>query len=135
MCEKSNQKKMFSNRFIRIILLVIGLLLLFFGIIGIFIPLLPTTPFLLAAAACFARSSKKVHTWLLHNKWFGSYIKHYHEGKGIPLKIKSGVLFLLWVTILSSIFLLDPVLWIKLIIFVIAILVTFHIVTIKTYQK
>ena len=135
MCENTNQKKMFSNRFIRIILLVIGLLSLFFGIIGIFIPLLPTTPFLLAAAACFAQKKKKVHTWLLHNKWFGSYIKHYHEGKGIPLKIKSGVLFLLWVTILSSIFLLDPVLWIKLIIFVIAILVTFHIVTIKTYQK
>ena len=58
------------------------------GIIGIFLPLLPTTPFLLLAAACYARSSKRFYNWLLNNKWFGNYIKNYRERKGIPLQIK-----------------------------------------------
>ena len=61
------------------ILVTIGTIAIGLGVIGIFVPLLPTTPFLLLAAACFARSSESLYTWLVGYKWFGDYIRHYHE--------------------------------------------------------
>ena len=70
------------------ILVASGTFFLVLGIIGIFIPLLPTTPFLLLAAACYIRGSKKFYYWLIKNKWFGKYIKNYQEGRGVPLKVK-----------------------------------------------
>jgi hypothetical protein len=129
------QKHIITNRALRYILLFSGVLFLFLGIIGVFIPILPTTPFLLLSAACFARSSKKFYHWLLTNKWFGSYIKNYHEGKGITLPAKIIVITLLWMTILGSILLISPHFWIKLILIIIAVLVTLHIISIKTYKK
>src|SRR6056297_725152 len=103
MIDTHHQKHIITNQALRYILLFSGVLFLFLGIIGVFIPILPTTPFLLLSAACFARSSKKFYHWLLTNKWFGSYIKNYHEGKGITLPVKIIVITLLWITVLISI--------------------------------
>jgi uncharacterized membrane protein YbaN (DUF454 family) len=72
------------KNWIRILLVIAGTLFVGLGIIGIFIPVLPTTPFLLLAAACYARSSRKFHEWLLNNRWFGDYIRNYLQGKGFP---------------------------------------------------
>ena len=69
------------------------------GILGIFIPVLPTTPFFLLAATLYAKSSKRFYDWLLSNRFFGKYIKNYREGKGITLKIKISTIALLWITI------------------------------------
>lgn len=69
------------------------------GIIGVFLPLLPTTPFLLLAAACYAKSSDRFYNWLLGNRWFGNYIKNYREGRGISLKAKIYSISLLVLTI------------------------------------
>jgi uncharacterized membrane protein YbaN (DUF454 family) len=81
------------------------------GAIGIVFPILPTTPFLLAAAACFCKSSKRMYSWLMNNKWFGEYIKNYKEGRGLPLKTKITALVVLWVTIgFSTGFLLNRLL-------------------------
>ena len=66
---------------------------------GIFIPLLPTTPFLLAAAACYARGSPRLYRWLLNNKIFGVYIKDWREGRGIPLKSKVVAIILLYLSV------------------------------------
>jgi len=85
------------------------------GIIGIFLPILPTTPFLLLAAACYARSSKRFYDWLIGNKWLGTYIRNYMEGKGIPLKVKVFTTSLLWITILFSVFLIIYDLWVKIV--------------------
>lgn len=69
-------------------LILIGMSSVGFALIGIFVPLLPTVPFLLLALACFARSSEKLHQWVLSHKTFGPQIRLWHEQKSIPLKIK-----------------------------------------------
>ena len=95
-------------KIIRGLWFIVGTICLALGAVGIILPILPTTPFLLASAACYFKSSPKMHKWLLNNKWFGEYIKNYQEGKGIPRKTKVIALTTLWVTIgISTIFFLD----------------------------
>jgi len=112
-----------------------GTFFLVLGIIGIFIPILPTTPFLLLAAACYARGSKKFYNMLINNKWLGEYIKNYREGKGIPLTIKIISITLLWITIIFSAIIIVSNYFIQIILIIIAIAVTIHILTIKTMKK
>jgi hypothetical protein len=69
------------------------------GIIGIFVPILPTTPFLLLAAACYMRSSERFYQWLINNRIFGAYVRNYIEGRGMPVKVKLFTIILLWLTI------------------------------------
>ncbi len=133
MVKKSNQTDIVSNKTFRYMLIIAGNIFLGFGIIGIFLPILPTTPFLLLAAACYARSSQRFYNWLMNNKWFGNYIKNYHEGRGIPLKFKIFTISLLWITIFTSIYVVINNFWIEIILIIIAIGVTIHILTIKTY--
>ena len=84
---------------IRTLLLVSGTLCVVLGVLGMFLPVLPTTPFLLLAAICYARSSKRFYNWLMTNRWCGAYIRNYREGRGIPLKQKVLTILLLWLTI------------------------------------
>ena len=135
MLTQSNQTDIISNKTFRYLLIILGTVFLGFGIIGIFLPILPTTPFLLLTAACYARSSKRFYNWLMNNKWFGSYLKNYREGRGIPLIFKIFTLTLLWFTILTSIYFVINNFWIELILLIIAIGVTIHIITIKTYKN
>ena len=118
----------------RWILLSVGSLSLGLGIVGMFLPVIPTTPFLLLAAACYARSSERFYSWLLNNRWFGTHIKNYREGKGILLKIKVLVLVLLWSAIGYSIFLF-PFLWVRILLILVAIGVTLHILYIRTLKQ
>jgi uncharacterized membrane protein YbaN (DUF454 family) len=124
-----------EDTIIKKILVVSGTFFLVLGIIGIFIPLLPTTPFLLLAAACFARGSKKFYYWLINNKWLGQYIKNYQEGRGIPLTVKIISIIFLWVTIIFSAIIIVSNYYIQIILIIIAIGVTIHILTIKTMKK
>ena len=91
-----------KQRVVRALLLVAGTISLAFGAIGIVLPILPTTPFLLLSAACYLKGSEKMHRWLLNNKLFGTYIKNYREGKGMTAKAKVFTLSLLWITIVYS---------------------------------
>ncbi len=75
---------------------IIGVLAVLLGIIGIFLPLLPTTPFLLLAAACFARSNEHMHQWLLSHGVFGEYLRNYEAGRGIPARAKALALVMMW---------------------------------------
>jgi uncharacterized protein len=120
---------------LRGILFIFGSLFLFLGIIGIIIPLLPTTPFLLLSAACYLRSSKRIYHWLLNHKWLGIIIKNYYEEKGLPLKFKVFTIILLWVTITISIVFFVSLYWIKILLLIIAVLVSTHILTIKTVKS
>jgi len=129
----SKQSGKTSNLLLKWILITMGTIFVGIGIIGIFIPILPTTPFLLLAAACYARSSTRFYNWLINNKLIGTYIKNYREGKGVPLKVKVFTILLLWITILFSVFFILLISWIKIILIIIAIGVTIHILTIKTY--
>ena len=131
MNESSNPSEIETHPFIRYILFALGSFFLFLGIIGIIIPLLPTTPFLLLAAACYLRSSKRIYTWLMNHKIFGVIIKNYYEGKGLPLTFKIFTLLLLWITILLSIIYFVSLLWVRVLLFFIALFVSIHIITIK----
>lgn len=85
----SSDKKALSMKKIgSIILMVLGGLFLILGIIGIFLPLLPTTPFILLTAYCWARSSTRFHQWLFANKYFGPMLQNWEAHRVIPLKIK-----------------------------------------------
>ena len=131
--EKTNKSNAKSN-LVRAALLVLGTLFLAVGTVGILLPLLPTTPFFLLAAACYARSSKRIYHWLLYNRWFGSYIRNYREGKGIALKVKVLTLALLWGTIIySAFFVVDALYW-QIILLIIAVGVTIHILKTKTLK-
>jgi len=134
---ESNTKRvsMISDKLLRGTLVILGTCFLGLGIVGVFLPLLPTTPFLLLAAACYARGSKRFYDWLLNNRWFGSYIKNYREGRGISLKLKVITLALLWGTITySAFFVVDALYW-RIILLVIAVGVTIHILKTRTLRK
>jgi len=119
---------------LRILLIIAGTLCVGLGIIGIFVPVLPTTPFLLLAAACYARSSRRFHSWLLNNKLFGSYIRNYLERKGITLRAKIITLSLLWITIGVSVAFAVEILALKLILVIIATGVSVHILSLRTLK-
>lgn len=89
-------------------LIIVGALAVILGVVGIFLPLLPTTPFLLLASACFARGSTRLHGWLLNNPVCGSYIRSYEEGRGIPPRAKVMALALLWASMAVSITIVEP---------------------------
>ncbi|MDB5916421.1 MAG: hypothetical protein JWR40_655 [Massilia sp.] len=88
---------------------VIGCIAAVLAILGVFLPLLPTTPFLLLASACFARGSTRMHRWLLGNKLFGQYLRNIEEGRDIPPRAKVITLTLLWASLAFSIYKIDSV--------------------------
>ena len=77
-----------SNPLAKLMWVSLGSLFVGLGAIGVIVPGLPTTPFLILAAACYIRSSQRLYDWLISNKRFGPYLKDYREGKGIPRKAK-----------------------------------------------
>jgi uncharacterized membrane protein YbaN (DUF454 family) len=120
---------------IRILLVIAGTFFVGLGIVGVFVPVLPTTPFLLLAAACYARSSQRFYGWLLNNKWFGNYIRNYLQRKGIPLKAKVLTIALLWITIGTSVAFAIDVFVVRLILVLIAVGVSIHILSIRTLKQ
>ena len=128
---RSNKK---TSNLSRWLLIIVGTFFVGLGIIGIFLPLLPTTPFLLLAAACYARSSKRFYNWLLTNRWFGNYIRNHRERKGVPFKIKILSISFLWIAIgYSAIFVVHIFLG-RIILILITIGVTIHILSIQTLK-
>ena len=116
---------------IRTLLLAIGWLSVILGIIGIFLPVLPTTPFLLLAAACFARSSRRFSLWLVEHPRLGPWVRDYLDGQGIPLKAKIYSIALMWASISLSCYLV-PVLPARLFMLCSGTLVTLYILKQKT---
>ena len=122
---------MHLKTFIRGILIASGTLFVVLGIIGIFLPILPTTPFLLLAAVCYARSSDSFYNGLMNNRFFGNYIRNYMEGRGIPIKVKIASITFLWALISFSLVLVAMDIIYRIILLGIAIVVTLHIATIR----
>ena len=109
-----------------------GTLFVILGAVGVFVPVLPTTPFLLLAAAFYARSSRRLYHWLLSNRLFGEYVRKYREGRGLPLRLKILTILTLWLTIGSTALFAVSSLRGRLILFLIAAGVTLHLIMIKT---
>ena len=119
------------HRSVRYALLAVGWLSIALGVIGIFLPVLPTTPFLLLAAACFMRSSRRFYLWLVNHRQLGPWIVDYLEGQGIPLKGKVYAIGLMWLSILFSCYLV-PLPWARGFMLTSAVLVTIYILRQKT---
>jgi hypothetical protein len=115
----------------RIMWIAAGTFFLMIGLIGIVIPLLPTTPFLLLAAACYLRGSRRMYDWLLGNRIFGKYLKDYYEKRGVPTRVKIGSVIFLWCTIGLSIMIIGD-LMIGFVLVIVAAGVTLHIASLKT---
>ncbi|MGY3256567.1 YbaN family protein [Pseudomonas chlororaphis] len=119
---------------LRYVLLAIGWLSVVLGVTGIFLPVLPTTPFLLLAAACFARSSPRFYRWLVEHPRLGPWIRDYLDGHGIPLKGKVYAISLMWLSIGLSCYLV-PLPWARAFMLTSAVLVTIYILRQKTLHK
>ncbi len=114
--------------------LISGFLLVAIGVIGIFLPLLPTTIFLILASICFLKSSPKANDWLRNHKILGGYIDNYQNKNGLTRSAKIANVITLWTSISLSAFLLTEELYIRIILLAIAIGVTIHLLMIKTKQ-
>jgi len=131
----ADAKKRGKIAFGRLAMVLAGSAFLALGIIGIFLPLLPTTPFLLLAAACYFRSSQRFYNWLINNKLLGKYIRNYRDGNGISLNVKIFTISLLWITIgCSALFAVDA-LFVRIILIIIAIGVTVHVLSVRSTAR
>ncbi|UCE45432.1 MAG: YbaN family protein [Methanobacteriota archaeon] len=124
-----------SSRLKRIIWTAGGTVFLALGLIGIALPVLPTTPFLLLAAACYLKGSRRMYEWLTNNKLFGRYLTDYMEGRGIPLRAKAATLCMLWAAIAASILFVIESLILRIVLLAIAAGVTIHIIMIRTKRR
>jgi uncharacterized protein len=131
----SDRINLVESKSLKITLIGLGFLFTGVGVLGIFLPLLPTTPFLLLAAACFARSSKRFYNWLLNNKVFGRYIKSYLDGEGVPLSTKVISITILWITIVTSAIFFVDTFWTKILLLFIALAVSVHIIGIPSNNQ
>ena len=118
------------------LLVILGALALLLGLVGIFVPLLPTTPFLLLAAALWVRSSPKLYGWLLAHRRLGPYIRNFRANRAIPPHAKILSVTLLWGTLLYCIFfVVEEWWWAQLALFAVAVGVTWHILSFATLRK
>ena len=104
------------------------------GVIGIFLPLLPTTPFLLLAAALYFRSSEKLYQWLIQQKHLGSYIRNFREYRAIPLRAKIISVSMVWITLIYCTITISEQIWVKSLFIILAIGITWHILSYKTLK-
>ena len=123
-----------KNKALRVLLIIVGWLSVLLGVMGIFLPVLPTTPFLLLAAACFVRTSPKFYQWLVEHPKLGKYIVYYLEGKGIPLKAKVYTIVLMMMTMGMTAYFV-PVTAVRILLPLVGVLVALYIVRQPTLER
>lgn len=124
-----------ENIWIKRVLIFLGFLTLVLGVIGIFLPLLPTTPFLLLSAYFFSKSSDKFYNLLLSNKYIGKYITDFREGNGITRMTKISSLVTMWLAVGSSVIWFIPIMTIKILLMIVASAVTYYLLSLKTLKE
>jgi uncharacterized membrane protein YbaN (DUF454 family) len=117
------------------LLVTLGTISVGLGVLGIFLPLLPTTVFLLLAAACYARSSDRFYLWLVNHRWLGTYIRNHYEGRGMKRRDKVVTLIALWAGIGATAIWSVESLWIRLVLLGIATAVTMHVAKLKAFEE
>jgi uncharacterized membrane protein YbaN (DUF454 family) len=120
-----------SARLLKILLVACGSFAVALGVIGIFVPLMPTTVFLLLAAACYARSSDRLYRKLVGSRWLGGYIRSSREGGGMTRRQKAFTLGLLWLGIGASAIWSVDAWWLRALLLLIAVSVTVHVARLK----
>lgn len=127
--------KKVENIWLKRLLIFLGLLTLVLGVLGVFLPLLPTTPFLLLSAYFFSKSSEKFYNLLLTNKYIGKYITDFRAGNGITMKTKVSSLVVMWLAIGSSVVWFISFVPAKIILLVIASSVTYYLLSLITLKE
>ena len=118
----------------KILLAILGSVSLALGIMGVFLPVLPTTPFLLLSAALYMRSSQRLYDWLMSHKHLGAYIRNFREHKALPLRVKVVSVTMVWATLLYCAIFVAKEWWMSAVFVAIAIGVTVHIISFKTLK-
>lgn len=121
---------------VKTILTIIGVIALGLAIAGIFLPLLPTTPLLLLAAWCFVKSSPALYEWLMNHPRLGAYIRNFREYRAIPLRVKIVSVTLVWLTIgYCIVAVVNETLWLQILMFALAVAVSWHILSYATLKR
>ena len=126
------KNKLVKSELLRWVLICFGWVSIVGGVLGIFLPLVPTIPFLLLAVACFARSSERFHTWLVEHNHLGPLVRGYLNGGGIPLRAKQVAIGMVWVSFPASAFLFVPAVWAKIVLLTIATGITLYLLGLPT---
>lgn len=129
-----NDSTLATRPWVRRIYVGLGFFFLALGVVGLFLPVLPTTPFLLVATSCFARGSKKFHTWLLNQPHFGPLIRDWHEHRSLPLTTKIVAISMLWFGLGTSMIFFVPLKTARIVVAIIGILVTIYLIRIPTRE-
>lgn len=109
----------------------LGALFVGIGAVGVALPVLPTTPFILVAAFCFGKSSKRAEKWISNNRYFGSHIENYKNKKGVPMGVKRNSLIFLWVMLIISAIIINKLIRV-IVLAIVGICVSAHILLLKT---
>ncbi|MHB8062540.1 MAG: YbaN family protein [Ruminiclostridium sp.] len=118
----------------KIVLLISGWALIVIAAIGVFLPILPTTPLVILAAMCFSYSSERMHRFLLKSHFFGSYIENFKTKQGISVATKASGIIVLWVLLTISAVSMNKT-WSTIMFAVIGIGVTTHLLLLKTKKS
>ncbi|HLV28644.1 MAG TPA: YbaN family protein [Burkholderiaceae bacterium] len=112
---------------------IAGTVALLLGILGIFLPILPTTPFLLLASACYLRGSERMHRWLMNQRHLGPYLRNFQAGRGIPLRAKIAALAVMWTSLTISMWVV-PLPWVRVLLLIPGIGVTIYLYRMRTLE-
>ena len=133
MTESGNKEVIVKGRTsVRYIYFTAGMILVAIGVLGMFLPLLPTTIFLLLASACFMKSSPRANQWLKEHRVLGAYLRNYQDKTGLSVKAKISHIAVLWIGITISALYFTEELAIRILLYLIAVSVTIHLLMIKT---
>ena len=135
MGEEEPANRSISQKMMRGAYIIIGTIALVIGAIGLFLPVVPTTPLVLLAAACYYRGSDRLHTWILSSKWFGETIKNYQAGRGLTRDTKLRAISMMWVMILISAWFFVSSLFVRVAMICVSIGVTVYLVRLPTLGK
>lgn len=127
--------KRVSEKVKHLLFIILGTLFLGIGCIGLIRPILPTTPFLILAAACYVRGADRIYGWMMRNRLFGEFIKNYLEGKGIKSMQKVITLVFLWVMIIfTTVYMIENMIR-RIFLLIIDLTVSVHILKLPTVQS
>ena len=135
MDSESTPPQVKTNNTSRYFYMIFGFILVGIGVLGIFLPLLPTAIFLIMASACFMRSSPKAAAWLKNNKWLGGYVRNYVDKTGLTITSKITHIVILWISIGLSAYYVAEDTAIRVLLLIIAIAVSIHLIMIKTARS
>ena len=124
-----------SGKMMRGIYIVVGTIALVIGAIGLFLPVIPTTPLVILAAACYYRGSERLHAWILRSRWFGGTIKNYQAGRGLTRDTKVRAISMMWAMILISAWFFVSNLFVRVAMIGVAIGVTVYLVRLPTLER